>query len=341
MQSEKKQKVLVTGGGGFLGKAIVKRLLQRGDAVFSIARSHYPELDALGVTQIQGDLADASAVDAAVDGKDLVFHVAAKAGVWGAYETYYRPNVIGTQNILRACKANRVPRLVYTSSPSVVFTGKDMAGVDETAPYPPKFHTPYTETKAIAEQAVINAAKEGLPVITLRPHLIWGPEDPHIVPRIIERADKLAKVGKRDNLADTIYIDNAADAHILAADKLAENPSLSGKIYFISNDEPVPLWDIINGILRAGGCKPVTRTLPHGVVWTIGAILELVYTAFRLKGEPRMTRFVADELGTAHWFDISAVKRDLGYKPAISIAEGLKRLEAWLQESNSGEPSNQ
>ncbi len=332
MGTGKKQRILVTGGGGFLGKAIVRKLVQRGESVTSFSRARYPELEQLGVNQIQGDLEDSDATMEAVKGMDLIFHVAAKAGVWGSYDSYYRPNVTGTRNVLAGCKKHGVPRLIHTSSPSVVFTGRDMEGVDESVPYPDEFHTPYTETKAIAEQEVLAAAREGLQVIVLRPHLIWGPEDPHIVPRVLERADKLVRVGKRDNLVDTIYIDNAADAHILAADSLQKTPSLSGNVYFISNDEPIPLWDIINGILKAGGREPVTRTLPHGVVWTIGAVLEFIYRTFRISGEPKMTRFVADELGTAHWFNINAVKQDIGYIPGVSIREGLQRLEAWLQQ---------
>lgn len=336
MAQEKRQQVLVTGGGGFLGGAIVEKLCKRGDSVTSFSRGTYPELEKLGCRQVQGDLGDAAAVEKAVAGMDLVFHVAAKPGVWGKWEDYYHPNVIGTRNILAACKKHSVSGLIYTSSPSVVFDGTNMEGVDESVPYPPIHHTHYTKTKAIAEQEVLDAAKKGLPVIVLRPHLIWGPRDPHIVPRIIERAKKLVRVGSENHLVDTIYIDNAADAHILAGEKLVENPALSGNIYFISNDEPRPLWDVINGILGAAGLAPVTKTLPHRVVWCIGAVLEGVYTLFRLPGEPKMTRFVADELGTAHWFDISAAKNDLGYTPAVSIQEGLQRLEAWLK---AGSPS--
>jgi len=335
MSDTKQQKVLVTGGGGFLGGAIVEKLLQRGDAVTSFSRGFYPELEALGCHQIQGDLGDAADVEKALAGMDIVFHVAAKPGVWGRWEDYFQPNVIGTRNILAACKKQNIQRLIYTSSPSVIFDGTNMEGVDESVPYPDTFHTHYTKTKAIAEQEVVAAAREGLPAIILRPHLIWGPKDPHIVPRIIERAKKLVRVGSENLLVDTIYIDNAADAHIQAGDKLAENPALSGNIYFISNDEPIPLWDIINGILEAAGLAPVTKTLPHRVVWCIGAVLEGIYTLFRLSGEPKMTRFVADELGTAHWFDISAAKNDLGYKPAVSTKEGLQHLEIWLHTTGS------
>jgi nucleoside-diphosphate-sugar epimerase len=222
------RKVLVTGGGGFLGGAIVRHLVQRGDRVTSFSRRLYPELEKLGVEQIQGDISNANAVERACREVDLVFHVASKPGVWGNYVTYYRINVIGTQNMIAACKQHNVPQLVYTSSPSVVFDGDDMEGVDESVPYPEKYHAHYPKTKAMAEQSVIAAGNEGLRTIILRPHLIWGPRDNHLVPRIIERANRLVKVGDGRNLVDTIYIDNAADAHIQAADRLT-TPFLYGR----------------------------------------------------------------------------------------------------------------
>jgi nucleoside-diphosphate-sugar epimerase len=330
---KKPTKALVTGGGGFLGGAIVRLLQLRGEDVRSFSRSVYAELETLGVEQIQGDISDQHAVEQAVKGMDLVFHVAAKPGIWGDYSEYYQTNVIGTGNVISACLKHRVARLVYTSSPSVVFNGTDMEGIDESAPYPARFHAHYPETKALAEQMVVKSAGDGLASIILRPHLIWGPRDKHFVPRIIERAKRLVKVGDGRNLVDTIYIDNAAEAHLMAADRLESNPELSGKIYFISQDKPMPAWDIINGILKAAGLEPIRRSIPHKMAWVIGAMLECVYKTFKLKGEPQMTRFLADELATAHWFDISAAKKDLGYAPRVSTEEGLRRLEHWLKQN--------
>ena len=324
-------KVLVTGGGGFLGGAIVRQLVERGDRVFSFSRRFYPELSAMGVEQIQGDVSDATAVKQAFRHIDLVFHVAAKPGVWGDYVPYYRTNVIGTRNVIAACKRHNISRLVYTGSPSVVFNGTDMEGVDESVPYPEKFHAHYPKTKAMAEKLVIAAGDEGLKTIILRPHLIWGPQDNHLVPRIIERANRLVKVGDGKNLVDTIYIDNAADAHVQAADRLEQNHHLSGRVYFISQDNPVPLWEMVNNILKAAGLSPVRRSISRNTAWMIGAVLEIFYKMFKISGEPRMTRFLANELSTAHWFDIGAAKKDLGYKPKISMEEGLFRLEKWLQ----------
>lgn len=326
--------VLVTGGGGFLGKAIVRLLVEQGDRVTSLARSYSSDLAALGVNQQQGDIADPAAVSAAVAGTELVFHVAAKAGVWGNYDDYYRPNVLGTQNVIDACRRHGVERLVYTSSPSVVFNGKDMEGCDETVPYPDHYLSWYPQTKAAAERLVLAADGPGLTTVALRPHLIWGPEDNHLVPRILERGRKgqLRRIGRRDCLVDTVYIDNAAQAHLAAAQVLAPGSAVSGQVYFIANGEPVPLWQLVNQILAAGGVTPVSGTIPSSLAYGLGWLLEQFYRLFKLPGEPRLTRFVAEELSTAHWFDLSAARRDFGYRPQVSIDEGLARLAAWLDD---------
>lgn len=326
-------KALVTGGGGFLGGAIVRALVARGDSVRSFSRASYGALTALGVEQVTGDLADCAAVSAAARGCDIVFHVAAKPGVWGPYEDYYRANVIGTENVLTACRAQGIERLVYTSSPSVVFHGSDMEGVNETVPYPDHFEAPYPQTKAIAEQQVLAANGPSLATVALRPHLIWGPEDNHLVPRIIQRgrAGQLRRIGRRPCLVDHIYVDNAADAHLQAAEGLAPGAVVAGKAYFISNGEPIPLWEMVNRILAAAGIAAVERSISPQLAYAAGAVLEKLYTTFKLSGEPRMTRFLARELSTAHWFDISAARRDFGFNPRVSTAEGLLRLQAWLQ----------
>ncbi len=329
-------KVLVTGGGGFLGKAIVKLLLAQGSDVCSFSRNIYPQLTALGVEQFVGDLTDMSAIIKAVDGCDLVYHVAAKAGVWGSYEDFYRPNVIGTKNVIQACRKCAVTRLIYTSSPSVVFDGSDMEGIDESVPYPDHYLSWYPLTKAEAEQFVLAANGDTLATVALRPHLIWGPEDNHLVPRILERgkAGALRRIGDRPCLVDSVYIDNAANAHILAARNLSIGSTVAGKAYFIANDEPLPLWDMINRILAAGAVPAVEKSISPQLAYIIGSLLENVYRLFKLSGEPRMTRFVAKELSTAHWFDLSAARRDFGYQPEVSIDEGLKRLQIWLQQGH-------
>lgn len=329
-----RQSVLVTGGGGFLGKAIVKMLLARGDRVYSFSRQWYSELDNWDVEQIQGDISDAAAVEAACKGKNTVYHTAAKAGVWGPYADYYRINTEGTLNIIVGCKTAGVARLVYTSSPSVVFDGRDMESADESVPYPLHYDAPYSETKSLAEQAVRQAGRckeTELKTIVLRPHLIWGPGDNHLIPRILQRAKRLRRIGDGNNRVDVIYIDNAAKAHLQAETALAKNPVLSGNVYFISQGTPVLLWEMVDNILKAGGLPPVRRTISPAAALKIGRLLEWVYAILSIKSEPPMTRFVARELSTSHWFDIQAAVRDLGYTPEVSTAEGLQRLSEHLE----------
>ena len=328
-------KALVTGGGGFLGQAIVRKLLKYGTGVRSFSRNEHDGLRALGVEQVRGDLANPEAVASAVEGCEVVFHVAGKPGIWGAYESYHRTNVIGTQNVIAACRRHDVSRLVYTSSPSVVFTGRDMEGVDESAPYPDHFEAHYPRTKALAEQLVRAANGPQLATVSLRPHLIWGPGDNHLLPRLVARAraGQLGRIGSRPNLIDTIYVDNAADAHLLAADRLSPGSPVPGKVYFISQGEPVPLWEMVDRLLDAAGAPPVTRTIPTWLALALAWGFENTHRITNNPGEPRLTRFVVHELSTAHWFDISAARRDLGYTPVVSIEEGLKRLRAALKAS--------
>lgn len=326
-----KRIVLVTGGGGFLGRALVRLLVARRETVRSFSRNRYAQLDAWGVEQVQGDICDIEAVKKACRNVQAVFHVAAKPGVWGSYQDFFRPNVSGTKNIIEACRHCGVQRLIYTSSPSVVFDGRDMEGIDESAPYPPAFHAHYPRTKAMAEQMVLRAAAKGLAAIALRPHLIWGPGDTHLAPRIISRAHKLRQVGDGTNVVDTIYVDNAAYAHALAEECLRGDPRLSGRVYFISQDQPIALWEMINRILAAGGKPPVTKTISPAAAYAAGVFFESLYTVLGIRREPPMTRFVARELATSHWFDIRAAKSDLGYTPVVSTEAGLEHLAEWLR----------
>ncbi|MGE6649209.1 2-alkyl-3-oxoalkanoate reductase [Shewanella colwelliana] len=332
-------RVFVTGAGGFLGKAICQRLVAAGIAVTGFARGDYPQLRAMGVDMVSGDIADASAVKAAMTGCDLVFHVASKAGVWGSKASYYLPNVDGCRHIIDGCKAHNIASLVYTSTPSVTFAGEDEAGIDESAPYASHYLNYYGESKAIAEQMVVAAngntlANEArLKTVSLRPHLIWGPEDPHLVPRVIERAKakRLKLVGSEDKLVDTIYVGNAAYAHILAAlSLLQENSLAAGKCYFLSNDQPITMAEMLNKILACASLPPVSKRVPSNLAYGVGALLEHVYRLLGKSNEPIMTRFVAKQLSTCHYFDISAAKQDLGYQPIVSIDEGMQALAHWL-----------
>jgi len=325
-------KVLVTGGGGFLGGAIVRLLLERGDHVRSFARSDYPGLRQLGAEVIRGDLGDSNAVTNAADGCDAIVHVAAKAGVWGSYESYHSANVIGTQHIISAAHHHKIRRLVYTSSPSVVFAGKDQENVDESAPYPEDFLAFYPHTKAIAEKAVLEANGSELATVALRPHLIWGPGDPHLVPRVLDRAraGRLRIIGEQPCLVDSVYIDNAALAHISALDRVSPGSRVAGKVYFISQGEPIPMRDLLNRILQAGGMPAEDRRVPTWLAYAGGWLLEVLYKLLQREDEPPMTRFVAKQLSTAHYFDLTAARTDLDYHPSITMDEGFIRLQEWL-----------
>lgn len=323
---------LVTGGGGFLGGAIVRRLLEMGDDVRTLQRGSYPELDVLGVECVRGDLAEGPTVERAVAGCDRVFHVAAKVEMWGPKEPFRLANVVGTRNILDAMLRHGVPRLIFTSSPSVVHAGADIEGADESLPYPDHYEAAYPETKAESERMVLAADGPGLATVALRPHLIWGPGDRTLVPSIVNRARKgqLRLVGDGASLIDTVYIDNAVDAHLAAAERLDAGSPCAGRAYFISNDDPRPVKEIVNAFIAAAGLAPVEKSIPAGVAVAVGHVFETVHRILPATGDPRMTPFLARNLATAHWYDISAAKRDLGYRPRIGIDEGLRRLAAWF-----------
>lgn len=325
--------ILVTGGGGFLGGAVVRQLLARGESVRSIQRSDVPQLRALGVDVVQCDLADRDAVIRAACGCDAVVHIAAKAGVWGSYASFHRANVLGTQHVIDACRANGSQRLVYTSTPSVVHAGGDIEGIDESAPVSAHFETAYPATKAIAERLVLAANDAGLATVALRPHLIWGPDDPQLTARVLARAraGRLRLVGGGLKLIDSVYIDNAAAAHLLALDRVRPGADCAGKAYFITQDAPMPQRELINGILAAAGLPPCTRSISPGIAYALGALMELVWRLLRRDTEPMMTRFLARQLATAHWYDITAARRDLGYVPEITVEDGLARLAEHLQ----------
>jgi len=328
-------KALVTGGGGFLGAAIVRMLVSRGDDVRSFARGEYPEIAALGVEIVRGDIRDTAAVAAACRGREVVFHVAAKPPPWGARADYESINIGGTQNVLDACRGGGVEHLVYTSTPSVVASDGDAQGLDESAPYATRFLADYPRTKAEAEQLVLAADGEGMRTIALRPHLIWGPGDPHFLPRFVARArsGELRRIGGGDPLVDTVYLDNAATAHLLAADRLVAGAAVHGKPYFISNGEPIGVWTMVDRMLAAAGVAPVTAQVPASLAAAAAWAFEARHRLLGLSGEPRITRFLVHEVSRAHWFDISAARRDLGYEPTISLDDGLARLQTWCRES--------
>lgn len=327
------KKALVTGGGGFVGKAIVKRLLELGVATTVLGRHHYPEIELLGGKCIVGNICDTGVINSAAEGVDVVFHVAALAGIWGSWKDYYTTNVLGTEAVVGSCRKNNVPMLVYTSTPSVVFNRADIRGGDENLVYADRYLCHYARSKVMAEKTVLAANCPTLLTCALRPHLIWGPGDPHLLPRLLESGRKkiLKRVGDGSNLVDISYIDNVAHAHILAAKNLSGKGTAAGKPYFISQGEPVNLWDWINELFTAMNIDQVQASLSFSVAYRLGAVLESIYKIARSAKEPKMTRFLAEQLAKSHFFSIENARNDLNYEPVISTTEGLRRTVQWLK----------
>lgn len=325
---------LVTGANGFLGLYVVEQLVVRGDRVRAISRRKCPALESLGVEIVHADLCDQKAMIGACQGMDAVFHVGGIAGIGGPWKNYYEINVLGTQHIVEGCWKHGVGRLVYTSSPSVTFDGRSQEGIDESVPYPERWLCHYPRSKAMAEQYALAAnGKNGLAACSLRPHLIWGPRDQNLIPRLLDRARAggLRRIGDGSNRVDMVYVENAASAHLQAADALTSNSPVAGRAYFISQGEPVNCWQWIDELLRLAGLPPVQKSCSFRTAWLLGVACETVYRLARLRGEPPMTRFLAAQLSQSHYFDISRARRDFGYEPKISIAEGMRRLAGELR----------
>lgn len=325
-------KALVTGGSGFIGRRIVQRLLERGREVHVLGRSSPPPQE--GVSFHKTDLGREAPPDEACDGAEVLFHVAAKAGVWGSAASYHADNVLATRRALNACRKHGIPHLVLTSSPSVVFNRQHFRGADESLPYGRDWLCHYARTKAQAEKEVLAANEwDGLKTISLRPHLVWGPGDPHLLPKAVARhkAGKLRIVGNGLNRMDLTHVDNVADGHILALDALASGTHPGGKAYFLSQDDPVALWPWLNELFARLDLPPLTRSISFRSAYAIGFTMELAWTLLRLPGEPPMTRFVAIQLAEDHWFSPAAARRDLGYAPTVSMKEGLRETVEWLK----------
>jgi nucleoside-diphosphate-sugar epimerase len=326
--------VLVTGGGGFLGRHVTQLHCERGDQVRSFSRSRYEFLDQLGVEQIQGDLRDAGAVAAACQGIDLVQHVAGISGIWGRWKDFHGINVLGTGHVLEGCRIHAVGQLVYTSSPSVTFDGRDQEGIDESAPYARRWLCHYPRSKAMAEKMVLDASRDELLTCALRPHLIWGPHDNHLLPRLILRASqgRLRRIGRGENLIDMVYVENAAQAQLQAADRLSPASPVAGNAYWITQGEPVNCWEWINQLLDCADLPAVKKSIPARLAWLIGFCLEATYRVLSLPGEPAMTRFLARQLSSSHYFHIGRARDDLDYLPGVSTEQGLERLRQYLQD---------
>lgn len=326
MSAANPKKYVITGAGGFVGRAIAERLAGEGNEVIGVARHHYPELEARGISSIVCDISqDEVGLTEACGRATAVFHAAAKVDMWGRYQDFVQANVIGTQMVIEACKNAGVGRLVFTSSPSVIADGTNLRGVDESHPYPTRYPAPYPATKAAAERMVLAAnTLEGLRTIVLRPHLIFGPGDRNFVPTILERArkGKLVQVGDGKNLTDLCFIEDCVDAHLLALAALDENPSACGRAYFISQGEPVAMWPWIDQVLRINGVAPIKRRVPKAVAMSLALAAELASKVLHTR--PQLTRFLVSEMTTDHYFNITAAQRDLGFAPSCSVAEALR-----------------
>lgn len=335
-------RVLVTGGRGFLGRRIVELLLEEPEVaeVRSFARGSDDELAASGVEQVRGDLADAERVARATEGVDSVFHVAAKTGSWGSARSFLEANVRGTENVVAACRRHGVSCLIHTSTPSVVLDGSDLDHADESLPLASRFHACYPETKAEAERVVVAATSPTLRAVILRPHLIWGPRDTNLVPRILERArsGRLRRFSGPAKWITPTYIDDAAAAHLCAWRTLAgpRGREVSGEAFFVTSGERIPTWEMVDRLLVAMGEPPCSRRIPPRLAYGLGAVLEALWSVLRVSGEPPMTRWVAEELGSTHCFAIDRAREALGYSPAVSIEEGLERLSSWHRARDSG-----
>jgi nucleoside-diphosphate-sugar epimerase len=326
----KSTKVLVTGAGGFLGGYIARDLLAKGYEVYSFSRSTYPALEKMGVVQRQGDLSKYDDVEAALEGMDAVIHTASQVGMWGRYEDFYKTNVTGTENIIKACHKWHIKKIVYTSTPSVAFGEESLCNANESIDYPDRYLSMYAETKAIAEKLVMMANGGSLSTVAIRPHLIFGPGDLNLVPRVVEAAKKgkLKIIGDGENLVDVTYVENASYVHVLALEELSPDSPIAGKAYFLGQG-PIKLWDFTNEILKRSGEKPVTKKISFKLAYFIGFMIE---TVLKMIGKydihPPMTRFVALQLGKSHYYSHGNIERDLGYKPKFTIEEGLDRLFA-------------
>jgi|688.fasta_scaffold41306_4 nucleoside-diphosphate-sugar epimerase len=323
-------KALVTGGGGFVGAALCRRLRDLGHDVTALGRRPSPALAAEGMRTVVQDLAvPEAAVGLAgiLAGVECVFHTAAHVKMWGPRETFVRGNITATERVIDACRAAGVARLVFTSSPSVVAAQHDLRGIDESQPYPDHYSALYPQTKAAAERAVLEAHGAGFSTIALRPHLIFGPGDTNLVPTILKRAraGRLVQVGAGKNLVDLTFIDDCVSAHLCAATALERSPARGGRAYFISQGTPVPLWDWIGRVLALHDMPPVRRRIPVAVARTLATLAEAVWWTGGLTSDPPLTRFLAEEMSTDHYFDIGAARRELGYEPSCTVWEATER----------------
>ncbi len=323
-------KVLVTGAGSLLMGSIASSLLHRGDDVVSLQRNA-PTFDGNSHAQhVLADIRDSESVALAARGCDAIIHGAARVGVLGNWNDFKSVNVDGTANVLAATKMHDVSRLVYVSTPSVAHSGHSIIGDVAQAAVTGRKHSHYAESKAIAEQMVLGSDRNRFAVVATRPHLVWGPGDRQLVGRVVERAarGRLTIAGTGDALVDTTYIDNAISAHIAALDALHSGARCDGQVYVIANGEPRTVNELLRSICTAAGVAFEPRYIGLALALRMGSMIERVWPKVRAT-EPPITRFVAQQLGTAHWFDPRPARQHLEWVPEVSLDEGFIRLAQW------------
>jgi nucleoside-diphosphate-sugar epimerase len=326
---------LVIGGGGFLGGQIVRHLQARGAQVRVLGRNRYTELEALNVECLVGDISNPADAQEACRGMDTVFHTASLSYMWGKQELIYRVNVEGSANVIKSCRDEGVSRLIYTSSPSVVIGEKNIVNGDESLPYPERYNADYPRSKSLAEQMVLKANAPNpngrqLLSCAIRPHLLWGPGDPHLLPRIRKAAagGRLRQIGDGNNQITITQVENAAWAHLLAAIELSGRARCAGKAYFVGDEEPILLWPWLNQVMDIWGLPQIKKRASWGATRFLALLSEGVHHFFPRLGEPFMTTFIVDQLVRSHSFSYQAAKRDFGYQPIVSPQEGLQKLVA-------------
>lgn len=323
-------RVLVTGTSSLIGAGVVSALATRGDEVVCFQRHPVAANDQRdAVFEQLGDIRDAAAVTAAAAGCDAIVHLAARVGVVGSFEDFRSVNVDGTRNVMSAARTHGIDRVVHVSSPSVAHGGEPIMGAGADAPLTGRTHGWYPETKALAEIDALAAADDVTGVVAVRPHLVWGPGDTQLVGRIIDRAraGRLALVGGGSALVDTTYVDNAITALVAALDAVAPGAVCSGRAYVIANGEPRTIRELVAGICAAADVPFAPRSVPRRLGVAAGAAVERMWPVLR-DDEPPLTRFLAEQLSTAHWFDPRPARDDLGWTPTVTIDEGLRRLAA-------------
>jgi nucleoside-diphosphate-sugar epimerase len=319
----------VTGATSLLGATVAERLIARGDDVVALQRGAGDER----WLQVRGDIRDSDVVDRAMAGADAVVHAAARVSVVGDWDEFKSINVLGTQNVVKAARTHGVRRLVHVSSPSVAHFGEPLVGADADPADPDRAHGHYARSKAMAEQLVLSDRDDDLGVVVVRPHLVWGPGDTQLVGRIVERASsgRLVLIDGGTALIDTTYIDNAADALVAAVDRVQD---VSGEVFVVSNGEPRTVAELLTRICLAAGVPGPTRSVPRALASGAGAFVERAWSASGRDGEPPMTRFLAEQLSTAHWFDQRRTQERLQWVPRVSLAEGFDRLAASYHPNN-------